>query len=161
MLNCGLLCYNGGIFEKLRSLIEEKEKVKSLRQSEKFQKVRQNGLLSVVAKKNSLYKGQKKVGQVTASLEQLFLSEDAFFDENLERNNEAAEIALNNKGALFMRTPFNRIYLSTNSNNSCDLQVPRVNCQPNKKKRHEKQTSERSFFNRKHTTRNIFCGKTF
>lgn len=124
--------------------------------TEKSSKSTKTVLFSVVAKKKFLYEPKKKLVKKTAFFKQNIFGEDKVFAKNLEINGEAAEKALNNQGALYVRTPFNRINLKPHSNNSIDFDVLRVICYSRRKPSSEKQESINLLFNRKLITNDNF-----
>ena len=128
--------------------------MKKQRKAEKSQKISENDLFSIMAKKKFLYEDSKKIMKVNPSLEKNIFSEGKVFSESEKIITDWVENSLNNKEALSMRTPM-CVYFKTRSNNLKDLPVTQVVIR--KRSYSEKPESQNQLFNKEYITNDIFC----
>lgn len=130
--------------------------MKGLRKSVKSPKITKKDLIFSNAKKKFLYEAKKKFGKKGLIFDLFFFSEGNFFSEKLEINEKAAEKAINNKEALYVKTPLNPIIF--NRDNPKEFQALKV-ITLTKRILDEKPDRYNRPFNGKYNTNNIFFVK--
>ena len=152
--NTSVLCYNVDIIEKHPLIIEGKGKMRNSKKTEKSQKNQEKELIFKFLKKKFLYKAKKKIIKKDSVFEHFFCLEENISSEKQKEKDKAAEKALNNKEAPYIKASM--YPLTFIGNNSDVFEGIRVICA---KKRifNEKQENGNLLFGCDYNTNNIFC----